>query len=202
MHQHLVNKFVSLYCFMSQLLHLLVQTIDFFKCYDFLEYATGSEPSKHGDRYSYGFLLLEMYTGRSPTNEIFNDDFNLHNFVKMALPERLAEIVDSALLLQETEEGAARNNNGRNYSRRRGTEMSNTGLNEIGEEEGNINFNYTSRIISSVQHCLVSVLEIGLACSEYSPKERMNMADVIRELQRIRSAYMAAGLGGRRQRAR
>ncbi|KAF8029008.1 hypothetical protein BT93_E1630 [Corymbia citriodora subsp. variegata] len=53
-----------------------------------------------GDVYSYGILLLEMFAGMSPTNEMFRENFNLHKFVKEALPEQLLEITDP-LLLQE-----------------------------------------------------------------------------------------------------
>ncbi|GMN53241.1 hypothetical protein TIFTF001_022385 [Ficus carica] len=53
------------------------------------KYVMGSELSREGDVYSYGILLLEMFTGKRPTDEMFKDDFNLHYFVKMALPERL-----------------------------------------------------------------------------------------------------------------
>ena len=42
--------------------------------------------------------MLEMFTGKRPTNEMFKDDFNLRNMVKMSLPERLEQIVDSALI--------------------------------------------------------------------------------------------------------
>ncbi|KAJ0100876.1 hypothetical protein Patl1_06583 [Pistacia atlantica] len=64
----------------------------------------GSEVSTYGDVYSYGILLLETFTGKRPTDEMFNGDLDLHNFVKAAIPERVIEIVDPVLLL-ETEEG-------------------------------------------------------------------------------------------------
>ncbi|KAF8029007.1 hypothetical protein BT93_E1629 [Corymbia citriodora subsp. variegata] len=66
------------------------------------EYGMGSVVSTEGDIYSYGILLLEMFTGMSPTNEMFRENFNLHKFVKGALPEQLLEITDP-LLLQEME---------------------------------------------------------------------------------------------------
>ena len=91
----------------------------------------GSEPSTQGDVYSYGILVLEMFTGRRPTDEMFKDDFNLHNFVKMALPERLTEIVDSSLLPRETEETTVRREHGRNY-------INNIRGIEIEEEEGKL----------------------------------------------------------------
>ncbi|XP_039168736.1 putative receptor-like protein kinase At3g47110 [Eucalyptus grandis] len=66
------------------------------------EYGMESVASKEGDIYSYGILLLEMFTGVSPTDEMFRENFNLHKFVKEALPEQLLEITDP-LLLQEME---------------------------------------------------------------------------------------------------
>ncbi|XP_057484599.1 putative receptor-like protein kinase At3g47110 [Actinidia eriantha] len=64
------------------------------------EYGMGSKASTQGDVYSFGILLLEMFTGRRPTDSIFNDSLNLHQFSKMALPERVTEIVEPSVLLE------------------------------------------------------------------------------------------------------
>ncbi|KAL0344470.1 UNVERIFIED_CONTAM: putative receptor-like protein kinase [Sesamum radiatum] len=106
------------------------------------EYGMGSNYSPQGDIYSYGILILEMFTGKRPTDSGFEDGLNLHNFVKMALPERVVgEILDPMIAL----------NGG------------------MGEED-----------------CLISIMRIGVACSMESPKERMNIADVIKGLESIK----------------
>jgi hypothetical protein len=64
----------------------------------------GSEASTHGDVYSYRIFVLEMFTGKRPTNTMFKDGFNLHNFVTMALPEKLVQIVDPNLFKREVNE--------------------------------------------------------------------------------------------------
>ncbi|XP_027906946.1 probable LRR receptor-like serine/threonine-protein kinase At3g47570 [Vigna unguiculata] len=47
------------------------------------EYGVGAEVSTSGDMYSFGILMLEMLTGRRPTDEIFEDGQNICNFVAM-----------------------------------------------------------------------------------------------------------------------
>nr|GMD52945.1 probable LRR receptor-like serine/threonine-protein kinase At3g47570 [Ipomoea batatas] len=56
------------------------------------EYGFGSRPSKAGDVYSLGILMLEMLTGKRPTDELFKDGLNLHSYAKAALPDRGIEI--------------------------------------------------------------------------------------------------------------
>ncbi|KAM3731888.1 hypothetical protein ACB098_11G017200 [Castanea mollissima] len=96
------------------------------------EYGMGGEASTEGDVYSYGVLVLEMFTGRRLTDDMFKDGLNLHNFVKMSLPKRLIKVVDPMLLPREVEEmGVA------TVAMMATKEDDNDNDNEIEEEEAN-----------------------------------------------------------------
>ncbi|XP_028057425.1 probable LRR receptor-like serine/threonine-protein kinase At3g47570 [Camellia sinensis] len=73
------------------------------------EYGMGSEVSTCGDVYSYGILLLEMFTNKRPTNELFKDGLNLHNFSKASFPDRVLDIVDPILLHEEEHDSTSDN---------------------------------------------------------------------------------------------
>ena len=62
------------------------------------EYGLGSEVSTKGDVYSYEILLLEMITGKRPTDGMFDEGLNLHNYANVAWPNRVLEIADPKLL--------------------------------------------------------------------------------------------------------
>ncbi|CAN7091182.1 unnamed protein product [Brassica rapa subsp. narinosa] len=62
------------------------------------EYGMGAQPSVHGDVYSFGVLLLEMFTGKRPSDELFGGDFTLISYTKSALPERVLDIADKSIL--------------------------------------------------------------------------------------------------------
>lgn len=67
----------------------------------FPEYGLGNEASVHGDVYSYGILLLEMFTGKRPTSSVFGEVLSLHKHVQMALPDQAVTIIDQDLLKAE-----------------------------------------------------------------------------------------------------
>ncbi|KAF3492745.1 hypothetical protein DY000_02055928 [Brassica cretica] len=62
------------------------------------EYGMGAQPSVHGDVYSFGVLLLEMFAGKRPSDELFGGDFTLISYTKSALPERVLDIADKSIL--------------------------------------------------------------------------------------------------------
>ncbi|WOL08152.1 receptor kinase-like protein Xa21 [Canna indica] len=65
------------------------------------EYGAANKVSAEGDVYSYGILVLEMLTGKRPTSENFKDGLSLVQYVEMALPERVIDIIDPTLQLEE-----------------------------------------------------------------------------------------------------
>ncbi|CAK8540199.1 unnamed protein product [Lathyrus sativus] len=67
------------------------------------EYGMGYEVSTCGDMYSFGILMLEMLTGRRPTNEVFEDGQNLHNLVAVSFPNNLINVLDPGLVPRDAE---------------------------------------------------------------------------------------------------
>lgn len=129
------------------------------------EYGIDSEVSMQGDVYSFGILVLEMLTGRRPTDQMFKDGDNLHNYVKVAYPNNLMVLVDSTLLPRQRQQ---------------------TSIMTMAEE------NIMEELIfmhPNKEKSIVSLFRIGLACSVESPKERVNMIDVTRELNQIKNAF-------------
>lgn len=74
----------------------LITVFSLFAC--FLEYGLGSEVSIMGDVYSYGILLLELFTGKRPTDNLFDEHMDLHAFVESALSDKVQEISDPTLV--------------------------------------------------------------------------------------------------------
>ncbi|KAE8718014.1 putative LRR receptor-like serine/threonine-protein kinase [Hibiscus syriacus] len=132
------------------------------------EYGMGNELSTKGDVYSYGILLLEIFTGKRPTDEMFKEGLNLHNFVSKTFPDRIIEIIDP-ILLQES--------------------MS-------GRTIADITLNENSLGNNSLQ-CLILILEIGLTCSAESSSERMGMNDVVTKLCSVRDKLLRPTRFGR-----
>nr|GMD22263.1 probable LRR receptor-like serine/threonine-protein kinase At3g47570 [Ipomoea batatas] len=66
----------------------------------FEEYGIGAKASTFGDVYSFGILLLEMFTAKRPTDALFMNGGceSLYEYVEAALSEQVMKIVDPLLL--------------------------------------------------------------------------------------------------------
>ncbi|XP_051139156.1 probable LRR receptor-like serine/threonine-protein kinase At3g47570 [Andrographis paniculata] len=114
------------------------------------EYGMGGMVSTQGDVYSFGILLLEMFTKIRPTDGAFNDHSNLSSFVSSALPDSMMDILDPVIV-----------------------------------QEIRVSDDYKAK------ETMLYVLEIGLACSNKSPRDRLAMTNVVAELRQIMSGYLA-----------
>ncbi|RZC90447.1 hypothetical protein C5167_029582 [Papaver somniferum] len=127
------------------------------------EYGMGRDVSTHGDVYSYGIMLVEIFTGRRPTDDIFTDGLNLHTFAKTALLQNhVLEIVDSTL-------------------------PAHFRLEEDNNTRALINVENEIKLCEA----LARIFNLGVMCSVESPNERMDMAQVVKELQSIKNAYLS-----------
>ncbi|KAH9672556.1 putative receptor-like protein kinase [Citrus sinensis] len=116
-----------------------------------------------GDIYSYGILLLEIFTGKRPTDDMFKDDLSIHKFVLMALPSHVMDVLDLSMLLEEEND------------------------HEKHEEEDLFPDIESQVAQKKLEECLVSVMRIGVMCSAASPRDRVGMKFVVNNLQAIRS---------------
>ncbi|KAJ4848053.1 hypothetical protein Tsubulata_015835 [Turnera subulata] len=62
------------------------------------EYGLQGIVSTRGDVYSFGILLMETFTRKKPTDEMFGEGMSLKDYLKGALPDSIAKIVDEHLL--------------------------------------------------------------------------------------------------------
>ncbi|KAF7146042.1 hypothetical protein RHSIM_Rhsim04G0082800 [Rhododendron simsii] len=105
------------------------------------EFSTPSASSSTAIRGTIGYAAPVSFEG----------DLNLHNFTRIALPQRVMEIVDPMLLTEE-------------------------------------------RNSSKMMEYLISIIEIGLACSIESPKDRMSIDIVLRELHLVKNNILKADM--------
>ncbi|KAI3889115.1 hypothetical protein MKX03_004278 [Papaver bracteatum] len=130
------------------------------------EYGMGSEVSTNGDIYSYGIMVLEMFTGKRPTNDMLAYGLILHTFAKRALRPDCVMHIDPSMPLSQVHD---QNNDDTN----------NTEIPTNGESE------------AKLCEALTGIINLAIMCSVESPSERMEMAQVVKELQSIKTIYIS-----------
>ncbi|CAI0416293.1 unnamed protein product [Linum tenue] len=129
------------------------------------EYGMGSDVSTSGDVYSYGILLLEMFLGRRPTDETFRDGLNLHNFAA-ALGDNAAEIIGLIVVPGREEDNSSRSSH--DHSKKEKQKV--------------------------LMEAMVSIIQIGVECSNEMPRERMSISDAATKLAAVRDKLVKAGM--------
>ncbi|KAK2979896.1 hypothetical protein RJ640_023967 [Escallonia rubra] len=71
------------------------------------KYGLGGSVSRSFDVYSYGIMLMETFTGKKPTDEMFAGHMTLKCWVKESLPSTVIQVIDRNLLRQESENSLA-----------------------------------------------------------------------------------------------
>lgn len=108
--------------------------------------------------------MLELFTGKRPTDDIFNDGLNIHKYVATALPDHVMEVLDPSLILEEGEERE---------------------VDETGDILAAHRTDFKQRGGSKIDY-LVSAMKIGVSCSISLPKERMPISVAVNQLQAIK----------------
>ncbi|MFS7890977.1 putative protein kinase RLK-Pelle-LRR-XII-1 family [Helianthus anomalus] len=67
--------------------HLHLITFIIIVCHPLFMYGIGSVMTCTGDVYSFGILVLEVMTGKKPTDNIFNEGLGIHQFASLALQD-------------------------------------------------------------------------------------------------------------------
>ncbi|KAG8370799.1 hypothetical protein BUALT_Bualt13G0021100 [Buddleja alternifolia] len=109
------------------------------------EYGLQGLVSTRCDVYSYGIILMETFTRKRPSDDMFGEDCSLKTWVEISLSN---QAIDANLLYPE----------GKNFDK-------------------------------SLQ-CVSSILELALKCSAEYPRDRINMKEVLAELQKIKRQFL------------
>ncbi|KAG8062987.1 hypothetical protein GUJ93_ZPchr0003g17654 [Zizania palustris] len=128
------------------------------------EYGFGRKISTEGDIYSYGIIILEMLTGKRPTDEMFSNGLSLHTFVGNAFPQKIGDILDPNIIPEsesEDDEGAGRKTD----------------------------YVYESHASVGMRSCIAKLVKLGLSCSMENPKDRPTTLDVFAEATAIKHAF-------------
>ncbi|RVW32535.1 Receptor kinase-like protein Xa21 [Vitis vinifera] len=65
------------------------------------EYGSEGRVSTKGDVYSYGIMLMETFTRKKPTHEMFVGGLSLRQWVDSSFPDLIMEVVDANLLARD-----------------------------------------------------------------------------------------------------
>ncbi|KAG0474014.1 hypothetical protein HPP92_015871 [Vanilla planifolia] len=121
------------------------------------EYGLGGQPSTQGDVYSFGVLLLEIITEKRPTNIIFHEGLTLHEWVKSHYPHDLESVLMHPNQLN---------------------------LNPTLSSSEEENLQYLKKVERDI---IIKLIELGLACTQYTPTMRPTMANIAQEMTALKN---------------
>uniref|UniRef100_A0ACD6AGU5 Uncharacterized protein n=1 Tax=Avena sativa TaxID=4498 RepID=A0ACD6AGU5_AVESA len=125
------------------------------------EYGFGSKISTEADVYSYGIIILEMLTGKRPTDDMFNDGLSLYKLVEESFPRNIADILDPTIFPR------------------------------YGDDETGSTLDLENHQTAGTISCITELAKLGLLCAAETPKDRPAMQDVYTEVTAIKEAFSA-----------
>ncbi|KAL6640743.1 hypothetical protein ACP70R_021866 [Stipagrostis hirtigluma subsp. patula] len=125
------------------------------------EYAFVGKASRKSDVFSFGIMLLEVFTGKRPTDAMFVGGLTLRHWVSQAFPARLIDVADENMLQDEEARLC--------FEYQTNTFMCSS----------------SSSSTSIANKFLEPIFELGLMCSSESPDQRIAMNDVVAKLEDI-----------------
>lgn len=128
----------------------------------------GGNASTDGDSYSYGILLLEMFTCKKPTDEIFVDGLNLKKFAGAVYENRVMEVVDPKLI-------------------QGGHDAETTDSSSVNTSDSN---STESDWQQRKEKCLEAIIQVGLSCAADAPRERLNMREALTKMHVIKETLL------------
>ncbi|XP_027942616.1 putative receptor-like protein kinase At3g47110 [Vigna unguiculata] len=132
------------------------------------EYGFGSKASTEGDAYSFGILLLEMFTAKRPSDEMFKEGLSLNKFVSSMDENEVVKVADRRLI--EDYECSTQSSN---------------------SDDGSSGFDSNTHWMHKAEECIGDVLRVGLSCAADQPKERWNMREALSKLHAIKHSMLA-----------
>uniref|UniRef100_A0ACD6AGT8 Uncharacterized protein n=1 Tax=Avena sativa TaxID=4498 RepID=A0ACD6AGT8_AVESA len=125
------------------------------------EYGFGSKISVKADVYSYGIIILEMLTGKRPTDDMFKDGLSLFKFVEESFPQNIGDILDPRIVPT------------------------------YGDEEVGSTLSQENHPLAGTMSCIIELIKIGLLCAAEAPKDRPEMQDVYNKVIAIKEVFSA-----------
>jgi serine/threonine protein kinase len=122
--------------------------------------------SRKSDVFSFGIMLLEIFTGKRPTDSMFVGGLSLRQWVCQAFPANLGHVVDVKLLQDKT-------------------------ISHLFDNQAN-GTSIGSSSTSWGGNFILSIFELGLECSSDSPDQRVSMNNVVAKLKNIKKDYSAS----------
>ncbi|XP_052151763.1 putative receptor-like protein kinase At3g47110 [Oryza glaberrima] len=129
------------------------------------EYGYGAKTSTSGDVYSYGIMLLEMITGKSPVDQMFGGEMNLEKWARVSIPHQADEVVDKRFMIKAGSGESSAD----------------------GQQQQQVDTVDSKLLLETI---LVPMVDVALCCVRESPDSRISMHDALSRLKRINEKFL------------